>query len=139
MAITLKTKLTMSFSVVVATTAVAKMEKQRESARTMTEEKFLAETGQRRMVIELYRSEKTNEEIFEILLRMGFREGFLESVKEFADEDFSIKGTQVAVNFTPKVPKVPAKFPIDCIHCRVLDGAGRAYKCATCRNVDEVK
>lgn len=81
-------------------------------------------------------SPDSDEEVLAKILRMTTREYIRDEIgKEFSGGGFRAKVGDVKVTVTPKksIPK------IDCIHCRVLEGAGRDYKCSTCRNVGEVK
>lgn len=61
------------------------------------------------------------------------RNEFVEEVKGVFDRVSPWYATYTPVH--NKGPKVPAT-SINCIHCRVLDGAGRPYKCATCRSME---
>lgn len=100
MAITLKTKVTLTTSIVVSTETVARFQKEREVARVLPAEKREKLKGQARAIYEAYVSEKSDEEVLQLVLRMGLREGLLETMKtEFNDGDFNAKGSQVAVTF----------------------------------------
>lgn len=110
--------------------------KGREQARKATPEK-LAELDKG----DLYKhsllvSDKTDEEILNQVLRMSTREFLRDYIpREFSGGGLRAKMGDITVAVTPK--KVTPR--IDCIHCRVLEGAGQTYKCSTCRNMTEVK
>jgi len=84
--------------------------------------------------------DKTDEEVLVQIVRQGLREFIREDLaRDFTGGGLTAKMGDVKVVATPKWAAVVPTQSINCIHCRVLDGAGRPYKCATCRNVDEVK
>ena len=110
---------------------------QRQKARDMSPEKIEAldkETAYKRS---LAVSDITDEELLVVALRMAMRDTLRSDLpREMSGGGIRAKTGDVTVIVKPK--KVAAS-KIDCIVCRVLEGAGRDYKCSTCRNIDEVK
>ncbi|WCD55421.1 hypothetical protein LABOLPEG_00019 [Pseudomonas phage phi 21A] len=106
MSITLKTKITITSTIVISSETVAKVQKEREEARRMDPFKSEKLKGTQRAMFEVYISDRSDEEVFELLLRMGFREGFKETIKsELSGDDFRMKGAQIAVQFKGKTAK----------------------------------
>lgn len=130
--------LTVNFGMtVVATDEVFKdIAEKRQKARDMSPEKIEAldkETAYKRS---LAISDITDEELLVVALRMALRDTLRSDLpREMSGGGIRAKTGDVKVTATPK--KVTPC--IDCIICRVLEGAGRDYKCSTCRNIDEVK
>lgn len=107
MSITLKTKIVLTTSIIISSKIVEQLQKERVQARAITPEKLERLKGQSKAMHEIMVSDKTDEEVFEIILRLGFREGFMETLKsEFSGEDFRAKGSQIAINYKGKKPKV---------------------------------
>jgi galactitol-specific phosphotransferase system IIB component len=110
MSITLKTKIVLTTSIIVSTKIVEQLTKERVEARAITPEKLERLKGQEKAMHLVMVSDKTDEEVLEIVLRTGFREGFLETLKsDFSGEDFRAKGSQVSITYKGKAPKVVAE------------------------------
>ena len=108
----------------------------RQIARNLSPEKVAALDKETAYKHALAVSDKTDEEFLGMAIRMAVRDFLREDLpREMSDSSLRAKTGDVKVTVTPK--KVTPR--VDCIHCRVLEGAGQAYKCSTCRNIDEVK
>lgn len=110
MSITLKTRIVLTTSIIISTTIVEQLQKERVAARAATPEKLERMKGRKKAMHAVMVSDKTDEEVFEIILRLAFREGFMETLKsEFSCEDFRAKGSQIAITYKGKAPKVVAE------------------------------
>lgn len=134
---TLHLNVNFGMTIVAAAEVFEAITEHRQEARDMSPEKFAELDREQAHKHALAVSDKTDEEILGEALRMALRDFLREDLpREVGGGGIRAKTGDVKVTVKPKKVAAPK---IDCIACRVLEGAGRDYKCSTCRNIDEVK
>lgn len=132
MAKTLKCNVSFGLSAVVNTETVKAVEEARAEAREALQDGVKYD-GERKAMLEVFASERTTEELLELLLRKGIRDLVRKELKAEMDNDETrVRVGEIKVTFEHITPKVTLSAP-ECLHCRVLHNAGRTYKCAACR------
>ena len=135
MAKTLKCNVSFGLSSVVNTETVKALEEARIEAREALQDGIKCD-GERMAMLKVFASERTTEELLELMFRKGIREIVRKELKaEMDNDETSLRVGEIKVAFERSTSKVSLSAP-ECLHCRVLHNAGRPYKCAVCRSYD---
>ncbi|AHZ95006.1 hypothetical protein phiPSA2_25 [Pseudomonas phage phiPSA2] len=127
MSITIKVAINQTFSMVVEDSILEQIAAERVKAREVSPEKVATLTGQKRYYMEVFRSERTDEEV----LRVVFKDSLIECAKEAAtemnQEGIRVKGHQTVVTFPEPNAKIASALARSCdcnacYECKIANG-----------------
>ncbi|QNJ57463.1 hypothetical protein [Pseudomonas phage Waldo5] len=122
MSITLKVKTVNTFTLVVSNEFLAQVVSERAQARALSAEKVESLKGHQRYVIDVLRSERTDEEVVKVVFKDSLIEVAKEQAREVNEEGVRMKGHQVVVSFEDDSVVKRACDCGACFECKVARG-----------------